>query len=75
MMKHEFKAVPGCLIFLKEREHIPFQTYILDVSCKKYVHTVTYSLCKNTKTNNLREKILSYAQCTLLRGYGVQSFA
>lgn len=54
MMKHEFKAVPGCLIFLKEREHIPFQTYILDVSCKKYVHTVTYSLCKNTKTNNLR---------------------
>lgn len=32
MMKHEFKAVSGCLIFLKEREHIPFQTYILDVS-------------------------------------------
>lgn len=52
-------SATGCLIFLKEREHIPFQTYILDVSCKKYVHTVTYSLCKNTKTNNLREKILS----------------
>lgn len=52
-------SATGCLIFLKEREHISFQTYILDVSCKKYVHTVTYSLCKNTKTNNLREKILS----------------